>query len=106
MNAIEKGLRLGGRVLLVDSLRDDEAPEAHQRANRRVHRREVAIERRNDGAADMDFGATAEIRAHDRAERDRVEVFLNLAPRPDAHLLQIGLAEAGFGIDASAEPSS
>ena len=53
---------------------------------------------RSDLSADMDFGATAKIGAHGRANKMERKTPLDLPPRLHPHCLQIRLAETGLAI--------
>ena len=73
-------------------------PQPHERADGGVHRKEVCVDDRRDLSANVDFSASTEICAHDRADEMERKTSLDLLPRLDSHCPQIGLAKTGLAV--------
>jgi hypothetical protein len=83
-DGVQKGLRLGCRVVLGVSIRDHEPVQPHQRIDRRIHRLEVAIEHLGDLPPDTHFCPAAVIGGHDPPEAFSRRIGLAFEQRLDA----------------------
>lgn len=83
----------------VNAVRYYEAPEAHKRANGRIHRQKVTIEHLGDSATDMHFGSPAVIGTHNLSNEFGRKLRLHLAPGLNTHLSQVSFAEARLAVN-------